>query len=314
MPAEVYADGPEDLQRLLRYLPEHEALPVVHLNRRLNLLDPAGEATVHAFASRFAGRVHGLVLHDRAEMSAAMPAVVAVLRRLGGPTRGSARRPLILLEYAAGLDPGWYLDLAERLADVERASCCIDIGHLGIRESRRELGRHCPDLGGHPLTAQDPRLPAVVHQVQEATRAALPHVLDLVAGLGRVGKPAHLHLHDGHLLVPGLADHFSFLTRIPVPFEVAGRRSVDPLYGPTGLAAVLRCGQDAFPAGMLSATLEIHQVDGRLPLPAAEVAGLFGHWRDLTNAERMNYLLSVLADNHLLATLALEQAVESDPA
>jgi hypothetical protein len=34
--------------------------------------------------------------------------------------------------------------------------------------------------------------------------------------------------------------------------------------------------------------------NGRLPLGAA--SELFTHWRDLTNAERMNYWLDVLAD------------------
>ena len=48
-----------------------------------------------------------------------------------------------------------------------------------------------------------------------------------------------------------------------------------------------------------SLTLEIHQAEGRLPLGDAE--GLFGHWRDVTNAERMNYWLSVIAQNHELA-------------
>jgi hypothetical protein len=36
------------------------------------------------------------------------------------------------------------------------------------------------------------------------------------------------------------------------------------------------------------------------------------HWRDLTNAERMNYWLSVLAENHLLATTLLERGL-SEP-
>ena len=46
-------------------------------------------------------------------------------------------------------------------------------------------------------------------------------------------------------------------------------------------------------------------MDGRLPLGAA--SEIFGHWRDLTNAERMNYWLGVLADNHLLATTLLRR-------
>ena len=31
MPAEVYADHPDELERVLRYVPEHPTLPVVHL-------------------------------------------------------------------------------------------------------------------------------------------------------------------------------------------------------------------------------------------------------------------------------------------
>jgi hypothetical protein len=48
-------------------------------------------------------------------------------------------------------------------------------------------------------------------------------------------------------------------------------------------------------------TLEIHEHDGRLPL--GDAAPLFRHWQDLTNAERMNHWLAVLADNQAIATL-----------
>ena len=48
-----------------------------------------------------------------------------------------------------------------------------------------------------------------------------------------------------------------------------------------------------------SYTLEIHQVEGRLPLRDAQP--MFAHWVDLTNAERVNYWLSVLSENHALA-------------
>ena len=57
----------------------------------------------------------------------------------------------------------------------------------------------------------------------------------------------------------------------------------------------MACGPEA-----VSFTLEIHQVEGRLPL--ADAARLFTRWRDLTNAERMNYWLSVLGENALLVS------------
>ena len=60
---------------------------------------------------------------------------------------------------------------------------------------------------------------------------------------------------------------------------------------------------DAIGLDLVSFTLEIHQVEGRLPVGDAE--GLFRHWRDLTSAERMNYWLSVLAQNAMLVRAAI---------
>jgi hypothetical protein len=69
--------------------------------------------------------------------------------------------------------------------------------------------------------------------------------------------------------------------------------------------AVSHCGIQR-----LSLTLEVHQAEGRLPLgPGA--SELFRHWMDLTNAERLNYWLSVFAENHMLAESYLKAAVES---
>ena len=66
------------------------------------------------------------------------------------------------------------------------------------------------------------------------------------------------------------------------------------MYGPAGLAEIISVA----PANA-SLTLEIHQAEGRLPL--GDAAALFTHWRDRTNAERMNYWLAVLAQNAMLA-------------
>jgi hypothetical protein len=70
------------------------------------------------------------------------------------------------------------------------------------------------------------------------------------------------------------------------------------MYGPAGLAAITAAAAEACGLDRVSFTLEIHQVEGRLPLGDAE--GLFRHWQDVTNAERMNYWLSVLAQNAML--------------
>jgi hypothetical protein len=108
----------------------------------------------------------------------------------------------------------------------------------------------------------------------------------------------HFHLHDGHPLIPGLRDHFSFLTRLPIPFSYHARQSLDMMYGPGGLASIVSAALEACPPQAISFTLEIHQVEGRLPL--TDAAWLFPHWQDTTNAERMNYWLSVLAENAML--------------
>jgi hypothetical protein len=155
------------------------------------------------------------------------------------------------------------------------------------------------------LSLTDPQLPEVAEQVQTATESARAMVLQLIRRIGAIGKPVHFHLHDGHPLVSRQPDHFSFFTRFPVSFEVGSAYALPPLFGPEGLAAVLDEAVRSCAPLDPSFSLEIHQVDGRLPLGAA--AELFTHWRDLTNAERMNYWLCVLADNHMLATSFLAQ-------
>lgn len=306
MPAEVYADNPDQLEYLLGYIPEHDTLPVVHLSRSTDLLRTSGRDLIESFATRFMGRVAGLVVHDKASMAERLPEVISAMRGLGTASAAQSGRPMVYLEYAAGLSLASFAALAEQLADVELASLCIDIGHVGIRHARSI--RLISDSGAawSNLSLTDPRLPEVVDQIQAATQSALRAVLDLIYRIGAVGKPVHFHLHDGHPLINGLSDHFSFFTRFPVPFEVEGRYSLPALFGADGLAAVLDSAIRSGPFGSPSFTLEIHQVDGRLPLDAA--SDLFAHWRDLTNAERMNYWLDVLANNYLLATTLLERA------
>ncbi len=136
--------------------------------------------------------------------------------------------------------------------------------------------------------------------------AALPAVLDLTRSLGSLGKPLHFHLHDGHPLVDGLQDHISFLERYPIPFEHHGRLSLEPLYGPAGLSRVVAAVASSAAGQSSALTLEIHEHEGRLPL--GDAAPLFGHWRDLTNAERMNQWLAVLADNSAIATMPVRSS------
>ena len=296
--AEVYADTPDQLEHVLRFVPPHPRLPVVHLNRGVNVLHGRDRALVWEFADRFAGRVAGLVVHDKREMGSQTDRLLAGMRDLNARLCQRPDGPLVFLEYAAGLDRGWFVEVAERLRDAERVSCCIDVGHIGLRQVAARFGESHPGLDLKKLGLADHRLPELVADIQDAVATALPHVLDVTRSLGRLGKHVHFHLHDGHPLVPGLRDHFSFLTRLPLPLSYQGRRSLNMMYGPGGLASIVSTAIDACPPQGVSFTLEVHQVEGRLPL--SDAAWLFAHWQDTTNAERMNYWLSVLSENAML--------------
>jgi len=296
--AEVYADTPDRLEYVLPFVPSHERLPMVHLSRGINVLHGRDRAMVKEFADRFAGRVAGLVVHDTREMAAKTDRLLAAMRELNAHLCERPGSPLLFLEYAAGLDRGWFIEVAERLQAAERVSCCIDVGHIGLRQAAACFKRHHPGLDLKKLSPVDDRLPGLVADVQDAVGSALPHVLAVVRSLARLGKPVHFHLHDGHPLIPGLRDHFSFLTRLPIPFSYEGRRSLSTMYGPAGLASIVSTAVEACAPQGVSFTIEVHQVEGRLPL--ADAAWLFPHWQDTTNAERMNHWLSVLSENALL--------------
>lgn len=301
--AEVYADTPQELEHVLRFVPPHPSLPMVHLNRGVNVLHERSRAVVGEFADRFAGRVAGLVVHDKGEMSGQTDRLVSVMRELNAQLGRRRGGPTVFLEYAAGLELGWFVEVAERLQDAERVSCCLDVGHIGIRQASARFRRGHPGLRLRDLDPDDGRLPDVVADVQDAVGSALQDVLDVTRSIGRLGKHVHFHLHDGHPLVQGLADHFSFLMWLPIPFAYQGRRSLSMMYGPGGLASIVSGALEACGPGRVSFTMEIHQVEGRLPL--ADASRLFPHWRDITNAERMNYWLSVLGGNALLAVQCL---------
>jgi len=306
MPAELYADTPDDVDQMLPFVPAHATPPTVHLSRGLDLLVAADRARVSDFAARFAGRVDALVVHDRPGMRDRMRELIDALREVGDRNQG----PYVYLEYASGAPSEWFADVAQRIAGLGRAGVCIDVGHVGLAQVRRDLARPPAVTGALPAWGGAQGLDAWADRVQHATATALPAVLSLVREVAGHGGRVHFHLHDGHPAVPNLSDHLSFLFRLPVPFEHHGARSLAPMYGPAGLAAILTEAVRRIPAGRLSLTLEVHQADGRLPL-TGEAHALFRHWTDLTNAERFNYWLSVIADNHRLATSALDSWFEA---
>lgn len=294
--AELHAPDPDALEHVLAFAPDTGVLPTVHLARHLDLLDAGHRATVAGFVKRFAGRIAGFVVHDKPHMIQRTDALIEALELLDTEAEGGG--PLVFVEYASNHPLDWFAGLAERLAGVRSVSLCVDIGHVGVHESRRVFARAHPDVEITSLWSHPDRLVAMVDDVQAAAGAALPAVLELTRVVSRVGKPVHFHLHDAHPLIPRLSDHFSFLMRVPVPFVHHGRRSLDPLYGPGGLRAIVTTADEAATVAEPSFMLEIHQARGRRPLDDA--AGLFAHWQDLANAERTNHWLAVLAENATL--------------
>ena len=93
MPAEVYAENPDQLEYLLGYVPEHDTLPVVHLDRSADLLRQSGRDLIESFATRFAGRVAGLVVHDKASMAERLADVADNARALGTPQTANEADP-----------------------------------------------------------------------------------------------------------------------------------------------------------------------------------------------------------------------------
>jgi hypothetical protein len=70
------------------------------------------------------------------------------------------------------------------------------------------------------------------------------------------------------------------------------------MFGPSGLSEVVAESLKALSPDLISFTLEIHPVEGRVPF--GDISYLFDHWKDKTNAEKMNYWLSILQQNHKL--------------
>src|SRR5215831_1100938 len=67
--AEVYAGSEDELEWILGFVPEQRIPPMVHLSRSLDLLREDHRRLIARFATRFAGRICGLIVHDRTEMA-----------------------------------------------------------------------------------------------------------------------------------------------------------------------------------------------------------------------------------------------------
>jgi len=301
--AEMHAGAPDQLEYLLRFRPSPETPVVVHLPRDCSLLSDASQRLVMEMAAQFAGRLRGLVVHDRADLSQRAEEYRRAARDLNHRLTAITGGPMLFIEYAAGLEPADFLGFFESIVDLPAISACLDIGHVGIRQAQRTFAHKHPGQDVCALRSQPPGLERLMDDVTAAAGSALPVVLELIQGLGRLKKPLHFHLHDGHPLstasIYGVADHLSFLEAIALTFDYRGRWQSPLMYGPEGLGQIARAAVQALGARAVSFTIEIHPGAGRLPL--GDAANLFGHWVDKTHAEQMHQWIAVLiANQHLL--------------
>lgn len=297
---EIYAGSVQELNQLLDFKPWPEALTVAHLPRGIDLLSVEGHEQLLHFVEIFSDRVYGFVVHDQPEIASRPELYKAALGEINSALTKAAGRPLLFIEYAVGLDPAEFCMLIESIKEFDRVSACLDVGHLGIQQIRQAFRQKHPKDDICTLDPADPRLPELIGDVQEAVLSVPNAVAKVIRRLGKLGRPLHFHLHDGHPLSTlshfGVSDHLSFFQKVSIPFPYNGKKNLDTMFGPTGLKRIVREACKALPPGLVSFTLEIHPTSGRLAL--ADGAELFSHWTDKTNAERMNSWLETLRDNH----------------
>ena len=310
MGAEMHAATPEHLEWMMKFRPSENAPVVVHLARNFHLADEQSQKRIVDFATRFAGRVWGMVIHDHAALAARPQDYIAAAWQMDDQLEKIKQCPMLFVEYAVGLEPDDFARFFSAIPDLDRISACIDIGHVGIREARAAYAR---SHGGEEICAlksPSARHPEVMADVDAAVSSASAAVLSLVERITALKKPVHFHLHDGHPLSTfspfGVSDHLSFFTEIPLNFEYRGRRAAAPMFGPAGLSKLVARAVELMGHRRSSFTLEIHPTGEQLPL--GEAAALFEHWTDKTNAEKMNHWLAVLRRNHLWLRQALRAA------
>jgi hypothetical protein len=311
MGTEIHAATPQQLEGIMRFRPTTELPVVVHLPRHFNLLNEEHQTQIAQLASGFAGRIYGMVMHDHPDLVSRSDDFVRATQMMESRLAAIRGCPLLFVEYAAGLEPRMFARFFESIRDLTHISSCVDIGHVGIQQARAAYSGSHPGEDVCALKNDPSRIPEMILGVETATGAALPAILELIDALGKLHKPVHFHLHDGHPLSNfspfGVSDHLSFLIDMPLNFEYRGRRSVPLMYGLSGLQQIARRAIQSLGRERLSFTLEIHPGQGQLAL--GDAAPLFKHWTDKTNAERMNQWLAVLRENHaaLLEALKFER-------
>ena len=156
--AEAYADTPAELEHVLRFVPPAPVPPDGPPEPRHQCAARAEPRRGRGVRRPLRGPLSGIVVHDNREMGPQTDRLITVMRELNARLCERPGGPVVFLEYAAGLEPGWFVEVAERLQDAERVSCCIDVGHLGIRQASASFAQRHPGLSLRSLSPEDGRL------------------------------------------------------------------------------------------------------------------------------------------------------------
>lgn len=308
MAVETYANSPSEFEHTMGFIPEPPSPAIVHLPRGINVFNDSDvDLMLEFFQHCNGGRCLGFVLHDSRDAERKIDEYAERVKSISN--RISESGAMLFIEYASSLNLDAYLDIFDRLNDMENISACMDIGHIGLKQARSAYRGVRPGENICTLIQNDAPIADLIGDIQYAVSTALPKTLEIIAELARHDKRLHFHLHDGHPLYAsspqGLQDHLSFLGEIPIPFQYNGGQSLPLMFGPKGLIDIASAAMALMGPDKLSFTLEIHPSEGRMPLNDA--SGLFDHWRDKTNAERMNYWLNVLSQNKRLLDYAINK-------
>lgn len=306
--AEFYPGSILELGESLEFRPLCQPKYTIHLPRSVRLLDTKDFEKILQFAARSRVDAYGMIIHDHEELDTSLSEYEKTARKLNAALSRMVHSPLLFIEYAVGLDIEKYLTFFKRISDCEKISACIDIGHVGIRAAQLTYAETHPNEDICQLTPDYPDLLAKIDDVKKAVASGLPTVLRMIKELGKLKKPLHFHLHDGHPLSTlspyGVCDHLSFFQEIRIPFEHDGQDVVPLLFGPSGVTKIVQAALDEMPVTQLSFSLEIHPQYDRLALEQYDF--LFQTWKDKSRAEQMNSWLEMITHNFQLLKSVME--------
>ena len=293
--AEFYTAHPEQVAEWVQYRPSGSR-SMLHLPREADVTNPDSHALIRSFAKTASGQFYGMNLHDSPRMAEYPAAAAAALRAMDAELARIPDCPLLFVEYACGLTPDEFARVFEQTRDLQHILCCIDVGHVGIRAIQRAYG----DDAVCSLDPDGQELPW--ERIANAVKQALPTVLELIERIGALGRPLHLHLHDGHPLSTlsryGVSDHLGFEQFLRGAARPDGVRLFGGMFGPNGLREIVNAARQVCSDEHLSMVIEVHPQEGCAPLGPHE--HVFGHWRDHTQAERMNHWLDIILRNTYL--------------